>query len=152
MACRPGYNEAYNNLGSILKDQGRLDEVLDSFRAALRCSPTHTAAHSNLLLTLQYRGEVTLASLAAAHAQYQQQHAAPLHAEWEEHRNSRQPDRPLRVGFLSADLRCHPVGYFLFAFWKIWTAPSARHSVITTAAATTGLHRAAKRPRTAGEM
>src|SRR5262249_37355237 len=32
---------------------------------------------------------------------------------WRPHANAPDPDRRLRLGFLSPDLGCHPVGYFL---------------------------------------
>ena len=110
---KPDYCEAYNNLGVILKDQGRLDEAVQCFHRALECEPRHASAHSNLLLTLQYRSGVTLQGLAVAHEEYQQKHAAPLRSEWKEHHHLRAAGRPLRLGFLSPDFRCHPVGYFV---------------------------------------
>jgi predicted O-linked N-acetylglucosamine transferase (SPINDLY family) len=113
VALRPNYSEAYNNFGVILKDQGRLDEAIERYRQALQYEPRHTAAHSNLLLTLQYRNGVTLEELATAHEEYQQRHAAPLRSQWRDHPQDRTPDRPLRLGFLSPDFRCHPVAYFL---------------------------------------
>jgi predicted O-linked N-acetylglucosamine transferase (SPINDLY family) len=38
---------------------------------------------------------------------------APLRAHWPSHDNDRDPQRRLRVGFVSGDLHSHPVGYFL---------------------------------------
>jgi predicted O-linked N-acetylglucosamine transferase (SPINDLY family) len=65
------------------------------------------------LFTLQYRSGVTLRELAEAHQEFQRQHAAPLRDTWPAHDNDRDPQRRLRLGFLSPDLRRHPVGYFL---------------------------------------
>ena len=110
---KPGYAEAHNNLGVALRDQGQIAEALPCFQQALDCKPDHTAAQSNLVFTLQYRSGVTLGELAAAHREYEREHAAPLRSGRRTHDNSRSADRRLRLGFLSPDFHCHPVGYFL---------------------------------------
>jgi predicted O-linked N-acetylglucosamine transferase (SPINDLY family) len=51
--------------------------------------------------------------LAAAHADVETRHAAPLRATWESHANDCNPERIIRLGFVSADFGHHPVGYFL---------------------------------------
>ena len=56
---------------------------------------------------------MTLAGLAEAHARWEQSHAAPLRSTWRPFANSPDPERPLRLGFLSADFGRHPVGTFL---------------------------------------
>ena len=64
-------------------------------------------------MTLQYRPGVSLAELAASHAEYQQKHAAPLRAARGAHEGTRDPNRRLRLGFVSRDFCRHPVGFFL---------------------------------------
>src|SRR5207253_4290528 len=83
------------------------------FRQALEVRPSFVAAHDALLLTLHYRAGVAPAQLAAAHADYDRRHAAPLRATWQPHNNDRNPDRPLRLGLVSPDFGRHPVGYLL---------------------------------------
>src|SRR6185369_5605873 len=39
--------------------------------------------------------------------------ARALSIAWEPHENDRSPDRPLRLGFVSADFGRHPTGFFL---------------------------------------
>lgn len=110
---KPDHANIHNSLGNVLRDEGRLDEAVTSYREALRRQPNFAMAHSNLLYALQYRPGVTLAELAAAHREFDRQHVAPLRNDWRPHVNSRDPDRVLRVGFVSADFAGHPVGYFL---------------------------------------
>jgi predicted O-linked N-acetylglucosamine transferase (SPINDLY family) len=68
--------------------------------------------HSNYLSCLQHTPGVTPAELAAAHAEWNRRHAEPLRGSWQPHPNTPDPERPVRIGFVSADLGSHPVGYF----------------------------------------
>jgi predicted O-linked N-acetylglucosamine transferase (SPINDLY family) len=113
LELKPDFAWAHNNLGNVLKYQGKLDEAVACYHRALELRPDFAEARSNLLYTLQYRAGATLAGLAAAHAEYQRLHAAPLRIAWRQHENVRDPDRPLRLGFVSPDFGRHPVGYFL---------------------------------------
>jgi predicted O-linked N-acetylglucosamine transferase (SPINDLY family) len=108
--------DALNNIGNALRDQGHLDEADDSYRRALQINPELAQVQSNLLLSLHNRPNVTLAHLAAAHAEFERAFAAPLRQTWRPHENDRDPDRRLRLGFLSPDLARHPVGYFTIGF------------------------------------
>ena len=113
IASRPDYALAHNNLGSAWKAWGALDEAIACYQRALELKPDFAETHSNLLGTLQYRSQVSLAELSAAHAEFECRHAAPLRRAWRPHENSRDPRRPLRLGFVSPDLGRHPIGYFL---------------------------------------
>ena len=90
---------------------------LACYRRALELKPDYAVAGSNLLFALQYCSGATPAALAEAHAEYDRRHAAPLRPSHE--RTGRTEVRPpdvdgrLRLGFVSADLGRHPVGYFL---------------------------------------
>lgn len=113
LAIREDFWEAHSNLGNMLKDQCRFDEAIVHYRRAIDLAPDNPIIHSNLLCALQYRDGVTAADLAAAHADFEQAFGDACRAEWKPHANDPDPDRPLRVGFLSPDLHRHPVGYFL---------------------------------------
>jgi predicted O-linked N-acetylglucosamine transferase (SPINDLY family) len=101
-----------------LKDQGRLTEAVESFQTALRKKPGHAPAHSAILAAMAYGAWVTPAELAAAHAEWDRQYAAPLRSTWRRHENVRDPARPLRLGFVSPDFVRHPVGFFLVRAWE----------------------------------
>ena len=110
---RPDRAEAHNILGNVLKDQGRLDEAFAALRAALEQNPDHAATASNLLFTAHFHPDHDARTLLAEHRRWAGHFAAPLAAQAEPHRNDRNPDRKLRVGFVSPDLRRHPVGRLL---------------------------------------
>jgi protein O-GlcNAc transferase len=113
LQLKPDYAEALNNHGNVLRDQGKLDEALTCYQRAMQLKPDLVGAHSNLLLTYQYRAGVTLSELATAHAEYGRVHAEPLRSSWAPHANDRDPLRRLRLGFVSGDFGRHPVGSFL---------------------------------------
>ena len=104
--------EAHFSLGNALKDQGKIEEAAAHYRRAVELKPDSPMMHGNLLLCEQYRAGVTPAGLAAAHAEWDRRHAAPLRAAWRPFDNDRSPHRPLRLGFVSCNFRQHPVGLF----------------------------------------
>jgi predicted O-linked N-acetylglucosamine transferase (SPINDLY family) len=105
--------KTHTNLGTAWHAMGETDAAIACYEQALRCDPEFIKARQNLLCTLQYRAPARLVELQAAHAEFERCHAASFHAAWQPHANRRDPDRPLRLGFLSADLGRHPVGTFL---------------------------------------
>ncbi|MEQ1859173.1 MAG: tetratricopeptide repeat protein [Chthoniobacteraceae bacterium] len=113
LALRPGLAIAQSNLGSTLKDQGDIDAGLVHLRRAVELQPDAPALHSNLLASLHYSPRTTAADLLAAHREFDRVHAAPLRAGWSPHTNSREPERRLRLGFISPHFARHPVGHFL---------------------------------------
>jgi predicted O-linked N-acetylglucosamine transferase (SPINDLY family) len=113
LEVQPDFAEAHNNLGNVLLGLGMPDDAASHYRRALEIRPAYAIAHSNALGCQHYRPGVTPQELAAAHAEWDRRHAAPLRAAWRPHAPSRDPERTLRLGFVSADFGCHPVGYFL---------------------------------------
>ncbi len=97
------------NLANAYLAQGRHEEAQAQFRRAIEIAPRSAAAHSNLLLCQLYQQDVTLTSLRDSHRQWENVHARPLYSQGRPHTNSRDPDRPLRIGFVSADLMDHPL-------------------------------------------
>jgi len=113
LELKPDHVEAMTNLGNIFKDEGRLDEALALYRRAVAVKPDFAPAASNLLLTLHYHPDHDAQSILAEHRQWARQNAEPLAAQVQPHPNDRNPDRKLRVGFVSPDLSGHPVGRLL---------------------------------------
>jgi len=113
LALKSDFAEAYLNLGNVLQDLGQLDDAVASFRRALEINPDYADAHSNLLFALSHHGDVDARALFAEYLRFGEQFEAPLRATWPQHDNSRDPDRPLQIGFVSGDLRNHAVAVFI---------------------------------------
>ncbi|HED13857.1 MAG TPA: tetratricopeptide repeat protein [Gammaproteobacteria bacterium] len=109
---RPNDPEIHNNLGTVLKDQGRLDEAQASLRQALALKGDFTKAHSNLVFYQTFRAGVTADDLQRVHCRWDDVHAAGFRSRWGNYSNTRDPERRLRVGYLSPDFREHSVAYF----------------------------------------
>jgi protein O-GlcNAc transferase len=110
IALAPDMAEAYSNLGNTLQRLGRREEVLACYRKALALEPDYTDAGSNLQMGLHYgAGSSPEQSLTEARrfAAGVERFAPPQHA------NMPDPERRLRIGYVSANFYRHPIGYFL---------------------------------------
>jgi protein O-GlcNAc transferase len=110
---RPDLAEAHNNLANLLRDTGQLDKAIASFRQAIRLWPDKAAAHSSLLVSLHYHPSQDAETIYEEHRRWNEQHAEPLTKFIQPHANSRDPNRPLRVGYVSPDFCRHPVGLYM---------------------------------------
>jgi predicted O-linked N-acetylglucosamine transferase (SPINDLY family) len=101
------------NLGFILNKLGRMNEAEASFRRALEIKPDYAEAYSNLLFCLNHSEAADAQALFAEHLRFAEIIETPLKAHWLPHANAKIPERILQVGFVSADLRTHPVVGFI---------------------------------------
>ncbi|MBF0310351.1 MAG: tetratricopeptide repeat protein [Magnetococcales bacterium] len=105
----------YNNMGSSHLALNQPLEAIACYQEALRRDPSMARTHSNYLMLLQYDASQNRDALFAAHRHWSAGHCAriPAFSAWA---NAPQPERVLRIGFLSGDLYNHPVGLFLLPF------------------------------------
>ena len=101
-----------NNLGLCHLGLGDARAAVAAFRTARELDPTHLTAHSNLLLALNYLPEVSPAELYDAHKGFAETFERPLRAAWRRHRNDRDPERRLKLGYVSADFYEHAAALF----------------------------------------
>ncbi|MSQ74060.1 MAG: tetratricopeptide repeat protein, partial [Betaproteobacteria bacterium] len=113
LRIKPDFAEAYNNLGVIFDDQGRTSEAEASYRRALELKPDYSEAHGNLLFVLNYHPDLSGAEIFSAYRDYDEQFARVHRAEWREFGNIREPNRRLKIGYVSPDFRRHAALHFL---------------------------------------
>ncbi len=111
--ARPNDAVFHNNLGSVLVQAGRTEEAAACFRKALEIDPALNIAHINLIFIMILLESVRPEEVYAEHVAWAKIHADPLLAQAEPHHNSREPERRLRLGYLSADFRQHALSYFI---------------------------------------
>jgi predicted O-linked N-acetylglucosamine transferase (SPINDLY family) len=99
--------------GALHIKQGRLEEAAEQFRLALQHAPDTETNWSNLMFTLAHNEAISASQLFEAHRRYGEHFESRFRAQWTGHPNTREPDRKLRIGILSADMRNHAVASFL---------------------------------------
>jgi protein O-GlcNAc transferase len=105
----PSFAQAYSNLGTLQQEQSQLVAAEASFRRALTLKPDFAPAFSNLLFTLSHDPEISATDLFAEHCRFAEHFEGPLRSSWIKPTNDRNPDRCLNIGFVSGDLRIHPI-------------------------------------------
>lgn len=108
----PDHVPAHNNLAQALKERGQLADSVAQQRIAVQLSPGDARRHSALLFDLTYLDGLDAGDCAREHRQFGERYGAPLRAP-AAFSNVRDPDRRLRVGYLSPDFRAHSVAFFL---------------------------------------
>jgi tetratricopeptide (TPR) repeat protein len=58
IARNPNSWSAYNNLGRIIFQEGKIDEAIEQYQKALEINPAHAEAHSNLGVALAEKGKI----------------------------------------------------------------------------------------------
>jgi protein O-GlcNAc transferase len=107
---RPGDAPTQANLAVCLLNQGRIAEAIDMTGRALEGADGDARAASNLLMASNY-GDAAPEELFRTHCEVAVRHIAPPACARPAAPHG--PDRVLRVGFVSPDLRRHSVAYFL---------------------------------------
>lgn len=108
----PDHPDALNSLGSVLLAKADIEEAETCYRKALRGPSPHPSAHSNLLMTLHYRDDASARYLFDEHRRWSQENDLN-HVDNVVFPNTPDPDRRLRVGYVSADFCIHSVSNFL---------------------------------------
>lgn len=111
LALKPQSAEMNNNLGCTLQKLGDVEGAVARFREAMLRDPANDDAPNNLVFTLNYLDGLDPAELYTEHLRWAERFArAPdVTPVWE---NVPDPERRLRVGYVSPDLWRHSVAYF----------------------------------------
>ena len=137
--AKPDLADAWSNLGLNLSDQGRCEEAVAALRSSLSHRPDAPAVHSNLLLQLNYSSAHTREQVRDEHAAWGERFTTPVQPR-PEPRPPHDPHRRLRIGYVSADFRAHPVAGFLETLlahhdrqqFEVFAYPSVRRPDGTT--------------------
>jgi protein O-GlcNAc transferase len=108
---RPGWSVPRYNLGICWQRQGRLAEARSAFQAALADSPADALAAATYAGSLFYDPKADAETLLREHRRWADLHAPAVPTA--PPGNTPDPERRLRVGYLSPDFRAHAAAFFL---------------------------------------
>ncbi len=109
---------AWHLLGESLRAQARSTEAVDCYREAVRLAGAYGPAAESLVMTLNFSDAIAPAAVADEHRRI----GALLgpwgvrgeaEAPWQVDRSALAGERPLRIGYVSADFGMHVVSFFV---------------------------------------
>ncbi len=108
----PKNGKYFANKAGVLKNMGYLEEAIKTLKIAIELNPEDANSHHSLLLTMVYTASIPPEELASASKNFGSIIADPLYKK-QNYKNGRDPDKKLRIGYVSPDFRDHAVSYFL---------------------------------------
>ena len=114
LALKPDHAEAHNNLGIILVEQGLVDEALAHYRRALTLKPDYSEAHTKLIFAMNFDPSVGPEEQQKERVRWYEMHGRKFATGIAQHPNLRDPERRLRIGYVSAHFR-HQAATYAFA-------------------------------------
>ena len=109
----PRHLNAWLNLGSWYSDQARAEEALVKYRKALEINPASHVAYTNSLWALVHSSSARAEDILQMARAFDRNLCLPLLRQDDFQDRNRNRTRRLRVGWITSDLRNHPVGAFV---------------------------------------
>ncbi|MBF0293906.1 MAG: tetratricopeptide repeat protein [Magnetococcales bacterium] len=109
----PDQPDTMSNLATILLVRSRHEEAEALCRRALALQPDCAPAMFNLVFGALYHPQRDVAETFALYREYDERFVRPLRAQWQGHANPRDPERRLKVGYVSPDFRNHSIRGFV---------------------------------------
>jgi protein O-GlcNAc transferase len=109
---------AHGALGRALLSTGQHAAATASYRQAVALAPEDAPLFTALLYCMAQDEQTDPDELTRLHRRFGQKFGSNLPERHQPHDNLRDPERRLRVGFVSADLHHHAVAYFIEPVWR----------------------------------
>jgi protein O-GlcNAc transferase len=112
VALKPNYAEAYTNLAKALNDRGDLPAGIAAFDRCIQLRPADAMALSNRIYTLHFHPDYDSAELLRESRVWDGRHGRSIETTREKFANDPNPDRRLRIGYVSPDFKHHAETFF----------------------------------------
>ncbi len=113
LAIDPQNVEALSQLSGALKHVGRVDDSIEISRRLIPCAGAKAVTyHDDLILGMLYSANVSWQTVLTESRLWDALYAKPLCRFIQPHVNDPDPDRRVRVGYVSRDFAVHSVGFF----------------------------------------
>lgn len=112
IALDPAFLSGYRGLGGILLAQSRIADALEVFRSGREFDPEGFDLERAELFALNFIEDMSSDEIFARHRAFGERLESMYPRRTEPFRNDRDPERRLRVGYVSVDFYRHPVALF----------------------------------------
>lgn len=117
LAINSDMAEVLDSMGSIFMLRGQITRAIELYRKCMVVRPDFHLAHSDLLLAYNYSSDYDPDFVYREHLRWPEIHGLS-DAPHGNHPNTRDPERRLRVGYISPDFLSHPVSHFMESLIK----------------------------------
>lgn len=117
LEIEPRHVSALINLAGWYIDLGRHDEGVETFLRALEVDPSNSVAYTGLMFGMLFSSQPKGVDLLDMGRRFDSNVAQSLRKIYSFNLRNKEADRVLRIGWVSSDLRAHPVGAFVAPFF-----------------------------------
>jgi predicted O-linked N-acetylglucosamine transferase (SPINDLY family) len=114
----PRFSPAWHLLGKLLRAEARVEEAVAAFAAAQRIEPDNFGLESLQLHALNLSDKVSAAELFERHRAFGARLEAAVAPRFKDYAGAKDPQRRLRIGYVSSDFNWHPVAVFTIPLFE----------------------------------
>lgn len=113
LAIDPAAAEAHNGLGNVLRNQARHESAIAHYELAVQNDAHPVVAFQNLLFCMMCMGNYSAREIYDKHREFAERFERPLLPLQRPHENEPDPQRRLRLGYVSPDFRSNVVAHYV---------------------------------------
>lgn len=117
LALEPANAATHMSLGYVLLAEGHPEAAVTCYERVLELQPDNATAYSNMLFTMNYSAHYTPREIFHRHLEFSKRLAEPLARYSGQYVNRREPNRKIRIGYISPDFRAGSVPLFAEQFF-----------------------------------
>jgi predicted O-linked N-acetylglucosamine transferase (SPINDLY family) len=113
LARNPAATDAHNGLANVLRNQARHQDAIRHYEIAILNDDNPVVAYQNLLFCMMCTGTFSAADIYSRHRDFALRFEQPLLSSQTPPPNDPDPDRRLRIGYVSPEFRTNVVGHYI---------------------------------------